>query len=52
VEIEALQKGTVAAARAAPERIGELARDRRVVYLPTHDPGSARRLAEREAVPA
>jgi N-acyl homoserine lactone hydrolase len=39
------------AMRTALERIRELARDRRVVYLPTHDPESPRRLAERIPAP-
>jgi N-acyl homoserine lactone hydrolase len=32
--------------------IGQFARSRRVVYLPTHDPESAARLAERACVPS
>ena len=33
------------------ERIRELAAENDVVYLPTHDPDSARRLASRSIVP-
>ena len=42
----------VRAARATLERIGELVRDRRVVYLPTHDPESAERLERRSPAPS
>jgi N-acyl homoserine lactone hydrolase len=38
------------AARATLERIRALAAERPLVYLPTHDPDAARRLAEREPV--
>lgn len=40
------------AARETIRRIGELARTTPTVYLPAHDPDSARRLHERRALPA
>ncbi len=42
----------VDAARLSLSRLQEFARQRHVVYLPSHDPDSAERLAERRAVPA
>lgn len=41
----------VDAARLTLRRIQEFARQREVVYLPSHDPDSARRLEERRTVP-